>query len=189
MISKNAQEAAELINRLDRLSRSDGAQSGLNPAQWEALRYIARANRFSRSPAALAAYLGSTRGTVSQTLITLEQKGLVARTPSARDGRVIELGLTPEGQAMVADDPLNGLAADLTAGASDLPQLVAALRATLRETIRRNGGRAFKACETCRHFERGQGGPTPHRCNLLNAPLSDADGRAICMEHTEGDVV
>lgn len=187
MISKDAHEAAELINRLDRLSRSDGAQGPLNPAQWEALRYIARANRFSRSPAALAAYLGSTRGTVSQTLITLEAKGLVERTPNPKDRRALDLGLTPDGMAMVADDPLNGLAADLEAGASDLPELVAALRATLRETIRRNGGRAFKACQTCRHFQRGTDGPTPHRCDLLNEALSDADGRAICMEHAEGE--
>ncbi len=80
MQSKLAIEAAQLIERLDRLVRSGESGHGLNPAQWEALRYLARANRFSRNPAALADYLGSTRGTVSQTLIALEQKGHVART-------------------------------------------------------------------------------------------------------------
>ncbi|CAH2394963.1 hypothetical protein [Mesorhizobium ventifaucium] len=61
-VSPEALEAAHLIDRLERLARS-GEQSGrLNPAQWDALRYLARANRFSRTPAALANYLASTRG-------------------------------------------------------------------------------------------------------------------------------
>ena len=68
MIPSAAIESAHLIGRLDRLMRSGVAVEGLNPAQWEALRYLARANRFSRPPAGLADYLGSTRGTVSQTL-------------------------------------------------------------------------------------------------------------------------
>ena len=69
----DAREAAELMDRLERLARM-GEQTGrLNPAQWEALRYLARANRFSRTPAALADYLAATRGTVSRTLLV---KGL-----------------------------------------------------------------------------------------------------------------
>ena len=46
--------------------------------------FIARANRFSRTPAALADYAGSTRGTISQTLIALEQKGLVRQAFASR---------------------------------------------------------------------------------------------------------
>ena len=72
-----ALRAASLIDRLGRLMRSGEHAGDLNPAQWEALRYLARANRFSRTPAALAQYLGSTRGTVSQTLIALEDHGRI----------------------------------------------------------------------------------------------------------------
>lgn len=85
-ISQSALEAARLIDRIERLARSGVPVHGLNPAQWEALRYLGRANRFSRTPAGLAAYLGSTRGTVSQTLIALEQKGFLARQVSERTG-------------------------------------------------------------------------------------------------------
>ncbi len=71
----------------------------LGPAQWEALRFVARANRllatFSRTPAALAGSIsGSTRGTVSQVLIALEQKGHLTREPSERDRRSVVLELT-----------------------------------------------------------------------------------------------
>ena len=67
------------LERLTRLMRAGEHEGGLNPAQWEALRYLARANRFSRTPAALADFLGTTRGTVSQTVIALERTGHLTR--------------------------------------------------------------------------------------------------------------
>ena len=52
-----------------------------------------RANRFSPTPAALADYLASTRGTISQTLIALESKGHVTCEVGQRDRRSIDLAL------------------------------------------------------------------------------------------------
>jgi len=178
-------EAAHLIDRLERLSRNAVATDGINPAQWEALRYLGRANRFSRTPAALANYLGSTRGTVSQTLIALESKGLVARHPSLRDKRSIELTLTDQGAEALKRDPLLTLARDIavaTEGEADI--LAANLRATLHAAIQRNGGRAFGVCHTCRYFRRTVDRSTPalHLCALLNEPLSEDDSQAICVE-------
>lgn len=185
MTSDAAVEAALLIDRLDRLARSGEAMGELNPAQWEALRYIARANRFSRTPAALAEYFGSTRGTVSQTLIALEQKGHLTRTPSERDRRSVDLELTPVGIQSLTRDPILALATDLV-GASDdqLEAVNAVLRDALHAMITRNGGRAFGACYTCQHFRRdgGPGRGMPHQCALLDEPLSEADSRAICIE-------
>jgi DNA-binding MarR family transcriptional regulator len=184
-----AVEAAHLIDRLDRLARR-GEVDGLNPAQWEALRFVARANRFSRTPAALAEYLGSTRGTVSQTLITLEKKGYVTRDSGVRDRRSITLGLTPLGERTLIDDPIRALAADLaTASTGDLELLVESLRGALHAMITRNGGRAFGACHACRHLRPGdgKGDRMPHRCALLDEPLSDSDSRAICVEQEPAD--
>lgn len=185
MISDAAVEAAHLIDRLDRLTRSGATVDGLNPAQWEALRYLARANRFSRTPAALADYLGSTRGTVSQTLIALEQKGFVGRTQSMRDKRSIEVELTSQAETALRDDPLITLANDLAATTgAEIDGIVRMLRATLHRAIARNEGKAFGACHTCRHFTRdiGTASRSPHRCGLLDEPLSEADSRSICVE-------
>src|SRR5579885_461789 len=112
-LSPEALEAAHLIDRLDRLARSDEQVGNLNPAQWEALRYLARANRFSRTPAALADYLASTRGTVSRTLASLEAKGYVSRDASLRDGRSVVLALTARGEQLLRRDPLFTLADDI----------------------------------------------------------------------------
>ena len=69
----------DLLTRAARLIAGDGHQGGLKPVQWQALRYLESANRFSRTPGALAAWLGQTKGTVAQTLIARARKGLVTR--------------------------------------------------------------------------------------------------------------
>jgi len=180
-----ATDAAHLIERLDRLARHGDALGELNPAQWEALRYVARANRFSRNPAALADYLGSTRGTVSQTLIALEQKGMIERRPSERDRRSIDLVLTAAGNAALRRDPIAHLAEDIAAAlGKDAEKLAGALRASLAHAIARNDGKPFGICHTCRHFRRNAkpGTKQPHHCALLDAPLSAADSELICVE-------
>jgi len=187
-IPEPALEAARLIDRIERLARGGVPVHGLNPAQWEALRYLSRANRFSRTPAGLAAYLGSTRGTVSQTLIALEQKGFVARQVNGRDRRSVALGLTAEGREALGADPLLGIARDIAATlGEDAGTVAGMLRRALGATIRRNGGRPFGLCRTCRHFRR-DAGPSlggPHFCALLKEPLSEADEGEICFEQED----
>jgi DNA-binding MarR family transcriptional regulator len=184
-VSPEALEAAHLIDRLERLARFAEEADRLNPAQWDVLRYLARANRFSRTPAAVAAYLASTRGTVSRTLASLESKGYVSRYQSARDGRSVELALTPLAEKALRRDPLLTIAKDIElATGSNVVDLLDGLRQTLREAIARNQGRAFGACFSCAHF-RAHIRPshrTPHHCALLDEPLSEFDGRSICVE-------
>jgi len=63
---------AELILHLGRIAARESLVEGLTPGQWAVVRYFARANRFSRTPSAFAAFHGTTRGTASQTIKSLE---------------------------------------------------------------------------------------------------------------------
>ncbi|MCB2097727.1 MAG: MarR family transcriptional regulator [Parvularculaceae bacterium] len=173
-----AWRAAHLVERLARLQRAAGFEGGLNPVQWEALRYIARANRFSRTPAALADFLNATRGTVSQTLIALEGKGLIEKTRSVKDARSQSLALTDGGRALLDDDPEAALARDIDE-TGDAALVSATLEGALRRALAPRGGKPFGPCKTCRHFRRGAGA---HHCALLNEPLSAQDAEAICVE-------
>jgi MOSC domain-containing protein YiiM/DNA-binding MarR family transcriptional regulator len=92
-----ANAAPSLLSRLARIVASEGYGHGLKPVQLQALRYLANANRFSRTPRALTAWLGQTKGTVSQTIASLERRGLVVRSGDTRDRRVIRLELTGAG--------------------------------------------------------------------------------------------
>lgn len=172
-----------LLERLARVLQNDAHAGGLKPVQWEALRYLARANRFSRTPSALTAYLGTTKGTVSQTLGALERKGLVTKETDPADRRQVRIALTEDGARLLDDDPILAVLQS-TSGLSepDKADIADGLHAILTETLRRRGGRPFGACRTCRFFKPDDPDGAPHRCGLLDAPLSAEDSEQICVE-------
>lgn len=180
-----ASRLPDLLERIGRLLRGARHRTDLlNPAQWEALRFLGQANRYSRTPTALTRYLGSTKGTVSQTLIALERKGLVRRADDPRDRRGVRLGLTSRGRANLQRDPL----LDLLDGID--PALLSRLEADLGELLvhlqRGNRHRPFGLCGTCRFFQRDAGdtnGGAPHRCGLTLEPLTTYESEQICAEH------
>lgn len=108
----------------------------------------------------------------------------LTRGAGVRDRRSIALGQTPFGERTLADDPILAPAADLAAAdPGGLATLAAGLRGRSTPGTAANGGRGFGACHACRHFRPGEGeGGMPHRCALLDEPLSDADSRAIRVE-------
>lgn len=182
-----AQRVADLLDRLALYQRSRQQGGGLNPAQWEALRYLGRANRYSRSPGALGRYLQTTKGTASQTIRALERKGLVRRSADPGDRRGVSLALTPAGEILLRRDPLAGIAEAVSSlGRSTQRDLAAALAELLRDLQRRSGNRSFGICRTCRFFRRndarGESGG-PHRCGLTGEPLSAPETLRICAEH------
>ena len=103
---KSAEFVSEFA-RLARLMRAAEHEIGLNPAQWEALRFLARCNSVSNSPIALTRYLGATKGTISQTVIALVNKGLVEKTARAGARRSVVLTVTERGKEFLNLDPWN----------------------------------------------------------------------------------
>lgn len=181
-----ASDFANLFERLARLIQGDAYGAGLKPVQWEALRYLSRANRFSRTPSALTTYLGSTKGTVSQTLNALERKGLITKTADQRDRRVVYLALTQVGEDLLRDDSLQRLRAAISQiPEARLPEFTADLERVLYAQIARNKGRPFKQCRMCRFFQETPDGESPYRCGALDVPLSAEDSLQICVEQED----
>ena len=104
----DAMASANLLERIGRLSRTEEQIGDLYPAQWAVLRYLAKANRFSRIPMAMTRYLATTRGTMSQSIKALERKGYVERQPSETDKRSVLVELTSAGRKQLAHDPMLG---------------------------------------------------------------------------------
>lgn len=173
------------LERLARVLRAREHEDGLNPAQREALRYLARANRFSNTAQALTRYLGATKGTISQTLMALERKGLIAK--AARDARMVRLTLTEKGRDVLAHDPWTELAADAEAlGGKTRRRMQRGLEELLAGELKRAGLASFGVCASCRYFrEKGRDGDAggPHLCMLFEDALSAEDARRICMAH------
>jgi DNA-binding MarR family transcriptional regulator len=178
-VNDDQDQIAELVERLGRLLQAEAWGDDLTPTQRAALAFLARANAFSRTPSAVADWLVSTRGTVSQTLLALEARGLVARSASGRDRRSVRFDLTEAGAkaALARDGPVGTAISTLAPERRE--RLAADLAEVVAMALARRGGRGFGLCRTCRFHER-QGAAS--RCGLLGIPLAPADGELICRE-------
>ena len=163
--SKTQNDRSLDLLRLLLLLRSEqwavGEGHGLTPAQLELLVYLAHANEFSRSPAAIAEFCGTTRGTISQTLKLLEQKGLVERLPDPYDGRSLRVNLTPSGRKLVTgprghERVLERMARFMSD--RDLAALDSGTRGAVRALVQHGDYRAFGTCNDCQHFQARRGG-------------------------------
>ena len=174
-------ELAELAVQLGRAVYGESPQSGVTPAQWAALRYFARANRFSRTVSAFAQFHATTRGTASQTIKGLVTRGYLRRTRSERDGRSSRFDLTPRSRSLLTQDPLEHLvrrAAELAPSArqgavSTLRQLLAGLA---RERAQALPGR----CALCGHLGGATGAATGWQCGLMQEPLAADELEQLC---------
>ena len=172
-----------LLERLSRVLHNESHAAGLKPTQWEALRFLARANRFSRSPSAVTVYLGMTKGTVSQTLNALERKGLIRKKTDPGNRRTVQLELTDGALALLQRDPLENLLQSASRlQPAEQRRLATDLGELLRDMLKRRGGRPFGVCKTCRFFQADAPAGAPHRCGLLNVPLTENDSERICIE-------
>lgn len=176
----NAQMIRDLIDRLSRLNAAEDWNGPLNPSQFAALSYLARANRFSRAPSHVADYLVTTRGTASQTLKALARKGLIAETRSETDKRSIRYDVTREGTELLKD-PVSGLTEVIgTLPAETLEALTGSLKTLVLSILEIRGSKPFGICGTCKHHHSRSKGAY---CRLLDVPLTQFDADKLCHEH------
>lgn len=177
----------EYLERLSNLLRAEARSSGKNfhlqAVQLNVLHYLAICNRYSDTPLAVTEYLGLTRGTVSQTLIALQNKGLVSKETDKKDKRVVHLKLTRKGEKLVG----NAVPAALLRAAcerlspEEQTKVVEAMKKLLLACQQANQMNSFGVCHTCRHNQcTADGG---YFCGLTKEPLTSSDIVLICREH------
>nr|WP_223185806.1 MarR family transcriptional regulator [Streptomyces sp. CBMA152] len=144
-----------VIGRLKRLTRlveaelrRTFAEHDLDPASFDVLATLRRsAPPHLLTPAELMRSSMVTSGAVTQRLDRLEARGLVARTPSPTDGRVVQVALTDAGHALIdralpdhlaTEERL--LAALDPARRDTLAEALRDLLESLGDTIDRHGG-------------------------------------------------
>lgn len=181
----NTASLPQLLNALSRAmlfeQRQAAAGAGLLPVQLAMLGYLRDANRYSNMPQCLAEYLGLTKGTVSQSLKILEERGWVLRQPDGADRRVVRLTLSEAGLKALerADDDAWRIAAQHLP-ANERERLRSLLTRLLSSWQQERNGKTFGVCRTCRHFRQGE---SSHQCGLTGEALSEADSEQICREH------
>ncbi|MFQ5937134.1 MAG: MarR family winged helix-turn-helix transcriptional regulator [Acidiferrobacterales bacterium] len=176
---------AELVAQLGRMAYGDGFVEGLTPAQWTALRYFSRANRFSRSVSAFAEFHATTRGTASQTVKSLVRDGYLTRERLDKDRRSVRHDLTDKSVGLLSHDPFEGL----VSAAGELSNtarraMSRGLGKMLRVLAKRHGKREFGICPSCKYLRSGGclvGNAPDYRCALFDEPLTETDIEELCV--------
>lgn len=178
----------ELIECMTALIRSEErkrcTELGLQAVHFQVLNYLSRCNKYSNTPASVANYLGMTRGTVSQSIIILEKKGLISKETDQKDRRVVHLLLSPLGQEILqqarpsdlfssATHILHNVSSNQSNDASIFQHALTALQ-------KANQSQSFGVCKTCKNFSSKDG---QFFCKLTQEFLSEADSVQICQEH------
>jgi len=177
----------EYIERISQLLRSETRQAGadydLQPIQLSALQFLSRANRYSNTPQGVTEYFGLTKGTVSQTLMALERKGFIQKSPDKKDGRMVHLNVTKMGRKLLGDTLP---AQTMVIAWEDVPeteqdQLTDGLQQLLQRMQQLNGMKPFGLCRTCHYnSKKGEG---KFFCELTQENLSKTDVTLICREY------
>ena len=184
---KNPTVMLDLVERLGNLIRTElrrtGAAAGLQPVHVQAMTFLNQVNRFSNTPQALAEYLGLTKGTVSQSLLLLDRRGLIERYQDDVDRRVVRLRLSQQGEELLAEILPTGVwqAATRNISANRIRNSVSALRETFYSLQELANGRTFGVCSTCSYCQRRS--QRSHHCALFGERLSGPETRKICREH------
>ena len=181
-----ARESVELLGQMAWIFLFEGTRHGLSDRDWMALRFLARANRFSRTPSALASYVGATRGTASYIVNELEKKGYLERTPSSQDKRSVTLSVTPRDNKFLERDPTNVLV-DALAALDDVKKIN--FRDALRQMLDRSDTaqqrRHADSCRRCMFLWEGrpatEGGPSSEfNCRLFRAAIPESEIDLLC---------
>jgi len=186
----NSRAIAELVFHLGRIATGEGLVEGLTAAQWAALRYFAQANRFSQTPSAFAAFHGTTRGTATQTIKSIEALGYLSRMRSEDDRRSVRLVLTEKARGILANDPLESL----VRATDSLPPSVRGhfantLQRMLGQVTQERGKPPFGTCTSCQHLESDgckREGHAPYECGLTSEPLLLEELDGICINFVSG---
>lgn len=186
----NSRAIADLVFHLGRIATGEGLVEGLTAAQWAALRYFAKANRFSRTPSAFAAFHGTTRGTASQTIKSIETLGYLIRMRSEEDRRSVQLVLTEKAKDILENDPLESL----VRAADSLPQSVRGhfantLQRMLGHVTQERGKPPFGTCTSCQYLQSDgccRKGQAPYECGLTSEPLLLEELEGVCINFVLG---
>ncbi|MGZ4960334.1 MAG: MarR family winged helix-turn-helix transcriptional regulator [Methylomonas sp.] len=179
-------ETFKLIERISSLLRSEErrkyAAIGLQPVHGQVLEYLAKCNKYSNTHAAVAEYLGLTKGTVSQSIQILERKHYLDKVTDSADGRVVHLTLTEAGARLIEElKPLDVFKeAESRISRHEFDTIGQALQTTLGVLQKVNQSKSFGLCRSCRYFSVEE---NHFQCGLTEQPLDREDTDKICRDH------
>jgi DNA-binding MarR family transcriptional regulator len=177
-----------MVARVDDWTRAKALS--INPTQLAILTLL-EGRRSGMSVKDIAAHLGVSQPTATDSINALERKQLVRKHPSLSDKRGVDIISTAEGLAVLQNDRGGNLVQHALASLEDQEQqdLLVSLIKMIRNLQEQNLIPVQRMCVTCRYF-----GPfahpdveRPHHCHLVDAAFGQRELRVDCREHEQAD--
>ncbi|MBD3754646.1 MAG: MarR family transcriptional regulator [Gammaproteobacteria bacterium] len=166
-------EVAELLVHVGRVLRSDAGASPLTTAQWTCLRFFSHAGKDANTSSAFADFHGTSRGTASQIIKSLHEKGLLTRVRSRQDARSHVFKLSALGWEMLDQDPLQSLVSAVDQlGSKNREQLQKLCYSLLENVGQIRNKRFFGTCSHCTHYASHSGSQARSYCNFDQKDLA-----------------
>ncbi len=183
----------KIIAALERLGQTfrvlllnEGKELSLSPIQLQVLIFLLFHDADKRKITYLAEEFNITKASLSDTIRSLEEKGLIRKTPVPEDSRSYIIDLTGNGKSIAqraslfTDElktPIHQLSAD------DKQNLLISLIRIIHHLQQAGVISIQRMCLTCAHYRKGHQGHS-HYCSLLNQGLAEKELRIDCAEHS-----
>ena len=164
---------------------------GLNPTQGSILSFLHKRNTSVRL-SEIAQELAVSNATVSDSVSTLVEKGLVTKRRAKEDARATAISLRPKGKKLADRLGLGDIRikqALESLGSNEREQLYRTMLKLIRQLQLAGQISVNRACVTCRYFRPNvhKTPSRPHHCVLVDAPFGDKTLREDCSEHEPAD--
>lgn len=189
---QNQSTESKIIASLERISQvfrvllwNESKEHSLSPIQIQVLIFLLHHSDEKRKVSYLAHEFNMTKATISDTIKTLELKGLIEKEYEPQDSRSYIIQLSPTGKIMAEQTsmfteqlqiPVDNLNSD------DKENLLLSLFNIIQHLNHSGVITIQRMCVTCTHYKKPEKGE-PHFCNLLNQNLATKDLRIDCPEH------
>jgi DNA-binding MarR family transcriptional regulator len=188
MASRVAAALGQLGLAMKSQAWADACQRGLTPTQGQILTLLRARAESGLRLSQVAASLGISAPTASDSVRALVRKGLVQKARAAGDARAIALELTRQGRTeaeCTASWPDFLRCAIDTLSDAEQEALFVGLIKIVGALVERGSVPHQRMCVTCRYFQADAhpASRPPHHCALLDAPLGTRQLRLDCAEH------
>lgn len=185
----------EALARLAQALRSDdwsrAKAAGLNPAQGAILQLL-EGRKNGLGIGEIAGHLGVSQPSATDSVRSLEAKGLVTKAEVAGDRRSVRVELTEAGRAILAGDLASAGSVDasiiMLAGEEKDEFLFTLIK--LIRTMQEAGAIPIqRMCVSCRYFRpfAHADADRPHHCQFVDAAFGQTSLRIDCRDHETAD--
>jgi DNA-binding MarR family transcriptional regulator len=192
-ISDRLRDGLDRVGAMLRSERwSATAALGLNPTQANVLAFLVGRNPEVVSVKKIAAQLGVSQPTATDSIAALERKGLVHKSVAAHDARSVGVHITSQGRKILKAIGMSASATEealAALGASEKTDLLLLLIKLIRNLQVNGSIPVHRMCVTCKHFRPNiySDALNPHHCAFVNAAFGDQHLRLDCNDHESAD--